>query len=149
MGALIQEMSIQDYDEVRALWQESEGIELSEVDSRKDIARFLERNPGLSFVARENELIVGAVLCSHDGRRGYIDQLAVRKSHRRQGIGKGLVDRCLYNLMRSGIHRWHLFVRITCPRLSQRMDGYHSPFPAKCVLFVPDSRACAWVSVGE
>jgi ribosomal protein S18 acetylase RimI-like enzyme len=110
MGALIQEMSIQDYDEVRALWQASEGIELSAVDSRKDIARFLERNPGLSFVARENELIVGAVLCSHDGRRGYIDQLAVRKSHRRQGIGKGLVDRCLYNLMRSGIHRWHLFV---------------------------------------
>ncbi len=110
MGALIQEMSIQDYDEVRALWQESEGIELSEVDSRKDITRFLERNPGLSFVARENEQIVGAVLCSHDGRRGYIDQLAVRKSHRRQGIGKGLVDRCLYNLMRSGIHRWHLFV---------------------------------------
>lgn len=33
MGALIQEMTIQDYDEVRALWQESEGLLLSEVDS--------------------------------------------------------------------------------------------------------------------
>jgi ribosomal protein S18 acetylase RimI-like enzyme len=53
---------------------------------------------------------VGAVLCGHDGRRGYIDQLAVRKSHRRQGIGKALVARCLYNLMRIGIHKWHLFV---------------------------------------
>ena len=110
MSVLIQEMSIQDYDEIRALWQESEGIELSEVDSKDDIARFLERNPGLSFVARNNAQLVGVVLCSHDGRRGYIDQLAVRKSHRRQGIGKGLVDRCLFNLMRSGIHKWHLFV---------------------------------------
>jgi len=110
MSVLIQEMSIQDYDEIRALWQESEGIELSEVDSKDDIARFLERNPGLSFVARDNAQLVGVVLCSHDGRRGYIDQLAVRKSHRRQGIGKGLVDRCLFNLMRSGIHKWHLFV---------------------------------------
>jgi ribosomal protein S18 acetylase RimI-like enzyme len=110
MSVLIQEMSIQDYNEIRALWQESEGIELSEVDSKDDITRFLERNPGLSFVARDNAQLVGVVLCSHDGRRGYIDQLAVRKSHRRQGIGKGLVDRCLFNLMRSGIHKWHLFV---------------------------------------
>jgi len=110
MSVLIQEMSLQDYDEIRALWQESEGIELSEVDSKEDIARFLERNPGLSFVARDKGQLVGVVLCSHDGRRGYIDQLAVRKSHRRQGIGKGLVDRCLYNLMRSAIHKWHLFI---------------------------------------
>jgi ribosomal protein S18 acetylase RimI-like enzyme len=110
MSVLIQEMTVQDYDEVRALWQESEGIELSEVDSKDDIARFLERDPGLSFVARDNGQLVGVVLCSHDGRRGYIDQLAVRKSHRRQGIGKELVVRCLYNLMRIGIHKCHLFV---------------------------------------
>ena len=110
MSVLIQEMTIQDYDKVRALWQESEGIELSEVDSKDDIARFLERDPGLSFVARDNGQLVGVALCSHDGRRGYIDQLAVRKSHRRQGIGKELVVRCLYNLMRIGIHKCHLFV---------------------------------------
>jgi ribosomal protein S18 acetylase RimI-like enzyme len=110
MSVLIQEMTVQDYDKVRALWQESEGIELSEVDSKDDIARFLERDPGLSFVARDNGQLVGVALCSHDGRRGYIDQLAVRKSHRRQGIGKELVVRCLYNLMRIGIHKCHLFV---------------------------------------
>ena len=110
MSVLIQEMTVQNYDEIRALWQESEGIELSEVDSMDDIARFLERNPGLSFVARDNGQFVGVVLCGHDGRRGYIDQLAVRKSHRRQGIGKKLVAPCLYNLMRIGIHKCHLFV---------------------------------------
>ena len=111
MNVLIQEMTIQDYDDVYALWQASDGIELSEVDTRNDIDRLLDRNPGLSFVARDGEQLVGAVLCTHDGRRGYIDQLAVRESHRRQGIGKGLVARCLYNLMRSGIRKWHLFVQ--------------------------------------
>jgi len=73
MSVLIQEMTIQDYDEVRALWEESDGIEISDADSRDGIARFLERNAGLSFVARDGNELIGAVLCGHDGRRGYID----------------------------------------------------------------------------
>jgi ribosomal protein S18 acetylase RimI-like enzyme len=108
---VIQEMSIDNYDEVRSIWRESKGIELSGADSRESINRFLERNPGLSFVARDGDQLVGAVLCGHDGRRGYIDHLAVRQSHRRQGIGRALVGRCLYNLMQIGIRKWHLFVQ--------------------------------------
>jgi ribosomal protein S18 acetylase RimI-like enzyme len=103
-------MTIQDYDEVRALWEESDGIEISDADSRDGIARFLERNAGLSFVARDGNELIGAVLCGHDGRRGYIDQLTVRRSHRRQGIARSLVSRCLFHLMRIGIRRWNLFV---------------------------------------
>lgn len=107
---IIQEMVIEDYDEVRALWEVSDGIQVSDIDSSVSIARFLGRNEGLSFVARENDQLVGAVLCGHDGRRGYIDHLAVRSSHRRQGIGRSLVSRCLFHLMRMGIRRWNLFV---------------------------------------
>ncbi len=110
MSIVIREMTIQDYDEVLALWQTSEGVGLSDADSEESIARYLARNPGLSFVARDGEHLVGAILCGHDGRRGYIDQLAVRQSHRRKGIGRSLVSRCLYNLMRVGIRKWHLFV---------------------------------------
>ena len=82
----------------------------SEVDYKDAIDHCLDHNPGLSFVARDDKKLVGAVLCGHDGRRGYIDHLAVRKSHRRQGIGSALVTRCVYNLMRIGIRKWHLFV---------------------------------------
>jgi ribosomal protein S18 acetylase RimI-like enzyme len=110
MNMIIQEMTIQDYDEVRGLWLETEGVQISDTDSREGLEWFLERNPGLSFVARDAEKLVAAVLCGHDGRRGYIDQLAVSPSHRRQGIGRSLVSRCLYNLMRVGIRKWHLFV---------------------------------------
>lgn len=110
-NAHIQAMTMDDYDEVHALWVESEGIELTQADSRASIARFLERNPGLSFVARDGDLLVGVVLCGHDGRKGYIDHLAVRETHRRCGIGRSLVSRCLYNLMQTGITKWHLFVQ--------------------------------------
>ena len=110
MQVVIQEMELTDYEAVRELWQNTEEIELADTDSREGMARFLERNPGLSFVARDGDRIIGAVLCGHDGRRGYIDQLAVQEQYRRQGIGRSLVSRCVYNLMRIGIRKWHLFV---------------------------------------
>jgi ribosomal protein S18 acetylase RimI-like enzyme len=103
-------MAVEDFAAVRKLWLDSEGILIADSDSQEGLSRFLERNPGLSFVARDGDEIIGAVLCGHDGRRGYIDQLAVRESHRRQGIGRSLVSRCVYNLMRIGIRKWHLFV---------------------------------------
>ncbi len=110
MDYFIQELTIDDYDDVRELWSSSDSIELGGADSREQIGRFLDRNPGLSFVALDGDKIVGVVLCGHDGRRGYIDQLVVNKSHRRLGIGRSLVSRCIYNLMRIGIRKWHLFV---------------------------------------
>ena len=110
MDVQIQEMAIGDYDEVYELWQSTNGISLGDVDTRESIARFLERNPGFSYVARQDGLLVGAVLTSHDGRRGYIDHLAVRESHRFQGIGRALVLRCLYHLMQAGIRRWNLIM---------------------------------------
>ena len=75
MGILIQEMTIEDYQDVRNLWEQTEGIETADTDSREGLSRFLERNPGLSFVARDGENIVGVVLCGHDGRIG------IRKWH--------------------------------------------------------------------
>ena len=110
ISMVIREMTIRDYDEVADLWQNSQGVGLSDADSREGVARFLERNPGLSFVARDGEHLVGVVLCGHDGRRGYIHHLAVSKSHRRKGLGRALVGRCLSALRRDGIGKCHIFV---------------------------------------
>lgn len=110
MSIAIRDMGIEDYESVYRLWQNVEGIGLSDADSKEGIKRFLERNPGLSFVATDGAQIVGAALCGHDGRRGYIHHLAVINAYRRQGIGKSLVGRCMYALMRIGIAKCHLFV---------------------------------------
>jgi ribosomal protein S18 acetylase RimI-like enzyme len=76
-------MILEDYAEVLALWQASEGIGLSAADSREGIARFLERNPGLAFVARDETGLAGAVMVGNDGRRGYLYHLAVSPRCRR------------------------------------------------------------------
>ena len=110
MSIAIRDMDIEDYESVYRMWQSVEGIGLSDADSKEGIKRFLERNPGLSFVATDGEQIVGAALCGHDGRRGYIHHLAVVNAYRKQGIGKSLVGRCMYALMRIGIAKCHLFV---------------------------------------
>ncbi len=108
----IREMNISDYDDALALWKSTEGMGLSAADSREAIARYLERNPGMSFVARaENGELVGAVLCGHDGRRGLLHHLAVRRDCRGKGLGRKLAERGLAALRGAGIDKCHLFVR--------------------------------------
>ena len=103
-------MSLPDYDAVLALWQASPGVGLSDADSPGAIARFLERNPGLCFVAEEEGRLAGAVLCGHDSRRGYIYHLAVHPHFQRRGLGQALVQRCLDGLRALDIHKCHIFV---------------------------------------
>jgi len=103
-------MTMADYEEAMALWQRTEGMGLRPADAPEHIARYLERNPGLSFVAREGDRLVGTVLCGHDGRRGYLQHLAVDRAYRRQGIGRALVERVLEALRAQNINKCHLFV---------------------------------------
>jgi ribosomal protein S18 acetylase RimI-like enzyme len=100
-----------DYDEVMALWQATEGLTLREADSRDAVTRYLAHNPRLSFVARDGGRVVGAVLGGTDGRRGYLQHLAIAPTHRRQGLGRSLADQVLEGLGSLGIAKCHLFVR--------------------------------------
>jgi ribosomal protein S18 acetylase RimI-like enzyme len=110
MNISFSEFSIEAYDQVMSLWQLCEGIGLSGADSKRNIKYYLERNPALSFVAQRNDVMVGAVLSGHDGRRGYIHHLAVHPDYRNKGIGKKLVERCLVALQSIGIQKCHLFI---------------------------------------
>ena len=104
----IHDLAEADYEPVMVLWNSTSGVRATE--SAEEFARILARNPGLSCVAREGEKIVAAILCCHDGRRGYLYHLAVAQSHRRQGIARAMVDRCLALLTQLGITRCTLFV---------------------------------------
>ena len=110
MSYELEVMQIDDYDVVYALWKSSEGIGLSQADSKENIARYLVHNPGMSFCAWEGKTLVGAVLCGSDSRRGYLHHLAVDQAHRHQGIGRALVERCLAALQEIDITKCHLFV---------------------------------------
>jgi ribosomal protein S18 acetylase RimI-like enzyme len=110
MEYAIHPMRIEDHDLVMALWRETDGIVLSDTDEREPMQRFLNRNPGLSFVAHYRGQLAGAVLCSQDGRRGYMHHLATRKELRRQGIGSALVQEALSRLNRVGIRKCNIFI---------------------------------------
>ena len=110
MSTQITEMTKADYAEAYALWQNTPGIGLSDADSSCAIGRFLDRNPGLNFVARQGSKLVGTCLCGSDGRRGYLYHLAVDESVRRQGIGQALVEKTFEALRSLNIQKCHIMV---------------------------------------
>ena len=110
MSVTISRFTIDAYDEVITLWGGCEEVGLSDADSKENILKQLERNPSMSFVAYENSKLVGAVLCGHDGRRGYVHHLAVHQNYRRQGIAQSLITKCLSMLESVGIQKCHTFV---------------------------------------
>ena len=108
--------SIGDYDVAIELWKKLEGLDVAEGDDRETIRRFLERNSGLSRVATVGSATVGAVLCGHDGRRGYIYHLAVDPKYQGRGLGKRLMHECLKGLRRTGVKRVLIMVAGDNPR---------------------------------
>lgn len=106
----IRVMRMGDYPQLIDLWSNTENIGLSEADSPVNLDAFLQRNPGLNFVALDDDKIIGAVLGGHDGRRGTIYHLAVNIEFRNKGYGKALLDHCLAAFAGIGIERCHIHV---------------------------------------
>ena len=83
---------MEDHPEAAALWRAAEGMS---VPSLEEIERKLQRDPELFLVAVDGaspETVVGGVMGTYDGRRGWIFRLAVDPLRRRQGIGRALVQ---------------------------------------------------------
>ena len=97
-------------DAALQLWSTMDEIGLSASDTPERIERFLKANSGLSFVAMAGGELAGALLCGHDGRRGYIHHLAVAPGYRSKGVGRQLVERALNGLRKLDILKCHLFV---------------------------------------
>jgi N-acetylglutamate synthase len=110
------EFRIEDYDPAVELWHRVEGLDLAEGDDRETIRQFLQRNQGLSRIAADGAKIVGAVLCGHDGRRGYVYHLAVDPEYHGRGLGRRLIDECLAGLKRAGLERVNILVAKDNPR---------------------------------
>ena len=102
-------MTIEDYEEVYAMWQITTKRALSEADENSQIERYLNRNSGMSQVAVVNGKIVGTVLAGHDGRRGFIHHMAVLPEYRRHKIGQGLAQRAIEGIKADGIDKTHIF----------------------------------------
>ena len=103
-GVRITEFAIEDYDSVVMLWNEA-GLIIRPGDDLNGIRLKLQRDPDLFLLAREDHELIGSVLGGWDGRRGWIYHLAVKNSHRREGVAKALVRELESRLSRKGAKR--------------------------------------------
>lgn len=110
MSLQVRAMTHADIPAALRLWSATEGVEIAEGDRPEDIARYLDRNPGLSSVALNGDHLVGAVMCGHDGRRGFIYHLSVAADHRGRGIARSMMRRSIDALRQEGVVRALLLV---------------------------------------
>ena len=105
----IREFTIDDYPEVLALWQEV-GLVISRSDSQEGLRQKLERDADLFLVSQENKRIVGVVMGCWDGRRGWINHLAVASDQQGNGLGSLLVTQVEERLKAKGCQKVNLLI---------------------------------------
>jgi ribosomal protein S18 acetylase RimI-like enzyme len=101
---IIRKMRIQDYESLIALWKEGNiPYRPRGRDSKKNIQQQLRQSTSLYFVAENKGKIVGAILGTHDGRKGWINRLVVTPTYRRKGIAKRLIQEAEQRFVATGI----------------------------------------------
>ncbi|HML20002.1 MAG TPA: GNAT family N-acetyltransferase [Aggregatilinea sp.] len=82
-----------DYDAVRALW-EAAGLPIRPTgrDSREAFAEQIEGGTQTVIGLEQGGRLIGVVLATHDGRKGWINRLAVDPAVRRKGAGRRLIE---------------------------------------------------------
>lgn len=105
----IRPMTINDYDEIYAMWLITSKRALDSADSRENIEKYLLRNPDMSMVALDGDKIVGTVLAGHDGRVGFIHHMAVAPDYRRRHIGQALAKAACERIFAEGIDKIQIY----------------------------------------
>ena len=82
-----------DYDAVCDLWQHA-GLSIRPAgrDSRQQFVAQLAGGTQTVLGARVGDHLVGVVVATHDGRKGWINRLAVHPDYRHQGLGLRLIS---------------------------------------------------------
>jgi ribosomal protein S18 acetylase RimI-like enzyme len=85
-------LTAEDYAAVVELWEQTD-LPIRPVgrDSREQFARQLEGGTQTVLGVRDGDRLIGVVVTTHDGRKGWINRLAVHPDYRRRGIGQRLL----------------------------------------------------------
>ena len=104
-GIIIRKMRIKDYEPLIALWKKGNLPYRSQGrDSKQHIRQQLRQRTSLYYVAEHEGNIIGAILGTHDGRKGWINRLVVAPTYRKKGIAKRLVQEVEQQLAAGGIN---------------------------------------------
>jgi len=88
----IRELTIKDFEALIGLW-EAVGLEYKPTgrDTRQHIEKEMRVTPQMFIGAFDGNKLVGSVIGSFDGRKGWINRLAVHPERKRKGLAKQLV----------------------------------------------------------
>ena len=101
---IIREFSIKDYDAIMTLWNDAQlPFKPKGRDKRDKIECELKQEKAIFLVAEINGKLVGSVFGTHDGRKGWINRLAVSPKFQRQNIAKKLIVEIEYRFSELGI----------------------------------------------
>lgn len=94
-----------DYDALVDLWKAAELMYRPTGRDARDSIVSQMALPTCRFlgIRGSNGELLGGAIATHEGRKGWVNRLAVRKSSQRQGIGRELVAACEEWLFGSGI----------------------------------------------
>jgi ribosomal protein S18 acetylase RimI-like enzyme len=91
MSVSIRAATLADVEPVLTLWRSADAHP-THTDDAGSLERLIEHDVGALLVAVEDGTVVGSVVAGWDGWRGSVYRLAVAPSHRRQGLGRALVE---------------------------------------------------------
>lgn len=100
---VVRALSEKDLDQVPKVWMEA-GLPYRPKgrDAPEGLRAQLRRDPDLFLGAFDGPKMVGVAIATDDGRKGWINRLAVLPSHRRLGVGEAIVKACEDALRRRG-----------------------------------------------
>ena len=89
----IRPFEITDFEDVVSLWVEA-GLEFKPTgrDTPSRVKNLSQKENAVFLVAEDAGRIVGSVFGTHDGRKGWINRIAVAPDYRRAGLGCQLVQ---------------------------------------------------------
>ena len=97
-------LTISDYDQIVALWKRSElPFRPSGRDRKEAVQAQMVANPDFFLGAYEDDRLVGVVVATSDGRKGWINRLAVDPSSRRKGVAEALIKESEKTLRKYGL----------------------------------------------
>jgi N-acetylglutamate synthase len=105
-GLHIRRLGLDDYDELLALWQRTglHSLRPQGRDSRASLTRQLASTVQTILGLEVDRQLVGAVVVTHDSRKGWINRLVVGPDHRQRGYAARLIAAAEETLREQDIH---------------------------------------------
>ena len=100
-------LTIDDYDAMRQVWDKA-GLPYKPNgrESRTMLGAEISREHCAAFGVFDGATLVGLTLVNYDGRRGWINRLAVDPDYRRRGLGLQVIRLCEAQFRGVGIEVW-------------------------------------------